>query len=205
MAEGAQGSLLDIDFGTYPYVTSSNTTAAGACTGLGVAPNSIKKVYGIFKAYTTRVGSGPFPTELFDSDGETMGRVGKEFGATTGRSRRCGWLDLVALKYACQINGVTELMMMKADVLSGFKTIKVCTSYMYKEQKIEHFPYDIQEKNVKPIYKEFEGWDEDLTQKESFENLPKTLKEYINFIEKELNIPISIVSVGPDRKQTIFV
>jgi adenylosuccinate synthase len=205
LAEGAQGSLLDIDFGTYPYVTSSNTTAAGACTGLGVAPNSIKKVYGIFKAYTTRVGSGPFPTELFDSDGETMGRVGKEFGATTGRSRRCGWLDLVALKYACQINGVTELMMMKADVLSGFKTIKVCTSYMYKEQNIEHFPYDIQEKNVKPIYKEFEGWDEDLTQKESFENLPKTLKEYISFIEKELNIPISIVSVGPDRKQTIFV
>ena len=205
LAEGAQGSLLDIDFGTYPYVTSSNTTAAGACTGLGVAPNAIKKVYGIFKAYTTRVGSGPFPTELFDSDGETMGRVGKEFGATTGRSRRCGWLDLVALKYACQINGVTELMMMKADVLSGFKTIKVCTSYMYKEQNIEHFPYDIQEKNVKPIYKEFEGWDEDLTQKESFENLPKTLKEYISFIEKVLNIPISIVSVGPDRKQTIFV
>ena len=205
LAEGAQGSLLDIDFGTYPYVTSSNTTAAGACTGLGVAPNSIKKVYGIFKAYTTRVGSGPFPTELFDRDGETMGRVGKEFGATTGRSRRCGWLDLVALKYACQINGVTELMMMKADVLSGFKTIKICASYMYKEQKIEHFPYDIQEKNVKPIYKEFEGWDEDLTQKESFENLPKTLKEYISFIEKELNIPISIVSVGPDRKQTIFV
>ena len=205
LAEGAQGSLLDIDFGTYPYVTSSNTTAAGACTGLGVAPNAIKKVYGIFKAYTTRVGSGPFPTELFDSDGETMGRVGKEFGATTGRSRRCGWLDLVALKYACQINGVTELMMMKADVLSGFKTIKVCTSYMYKEQKIEHLPYDIQEKNVNPIYKEFEGWDEDLTQKESFKNLPKTLKEYISFIEKELNIPISIVSVGPDRKQTIFV
>ncbi|MDB2350485.1 adenylosuccinate synthase [Flavobacteriaceae bacterium] len=205
LAEGAQGSLLDIDFGTYPYVTSSNTTAAGACTGLGVAPNAIKKVYGIFKAYTTRVGSGPFPTELFDSDGETMGRVGKEFGATTGRSRRCGWLDLVALKYACQINGVTELMMMKADVLSGFKTIKVCTSYMYKEQKIEHLPYDIQEKNVNPVYKEFEGWEEDLTQKESFDNLPKTLKEYISFIEKELNIPISIVSVGPDRKQTIFV
>jgi adenylosuccinate synthase len=205
LAEGAQGSLLDIDFGTYPYVTSSNTTAAGACTGLGVAPNAIKKVYGIFKAYTTRVGSGPFPTELFDSDGETMGRVGKEFGATTGRSRRCGWLDLVALKYACQINGVTELMMMKADVLSGFKTIKVCTSYMYKEQNIEHLPYDIQEKNVNPVYKEFEGWYEDLTQKESFDNLPKTLKEYISFIEKELNIPISIVSVGPDRKQTIFV
>ena len=205
LAEGAQGSLLDIDFGTYPYVTSSNTTAAGACTGLGVAPNAIKKVYGIFKAYTTRVGSGPFPTELFDNDGETMGRVGKEFGATTGRSRRCGWLDLVALKYACQINGVTELMMMKADVLSGFKTIKVCTSYMYKGNEIEHFPYDIQNENVEPIYKEFRCWDEDLTQKESFEILPNTLKEYISFIEKELNIPISIVSVGPDRKQTIFV
>jgi len=205
LAEGAQGSLLDIDFGTYPYVTSSNTTAAGACTGLGVAPNAIKKVYGIFKAYTTRVGSGPFPTELFDNDGETMGRVGKEFGATTGRSRRCGWLDLVALKYACQINGVTELMMMKADVLSGFKTIKVCTSYMYKGNEIEHFPYDIKNENVEPIYKEFRGWNEDLTQKESFEILPNTLKEYISFIEKELNIPISIVSVGPDRKQTIFV
>ncbi len=205
LAEGAQGSLLDIDFGTYPYVTSSNTTAAGACTGLGVAPNAIKKVYGIFKAYTTRVGSGPFPTELFDNDGETMGRVGKEFGATTGRSRRCGWLDLVALKYACQINGVTELMMMKADVLSGFKTIKVCTSYKYKGNEIEHFPYDIQNENVEPIYKKFRGWDEDLTKKESFEILPNTLKEYISFIEKELNIPISIVSVGPDREQTIFV
>ena len=205
LAEGAQGSLLDIDFGTYPYVTSSNTTAAGACTGLGVAPNAIKKVYGIFKAYTTRVGSGPFPTELFDQDGETMGRVGKEFGATTGRSRRCGWLDIVALKYACQINGVTELMMMKADVLSGFKTIKVCTSYLYKGREIKHFPYDIQQENIEPIYKEFNGWDEDLTQKENFESLPNSLKEYISFIEKELNIPISIVSVGPDRKQTIFV
>jgi adenylosuccinate synthase len=205
LAEGAQGSLLDIDFGTYPYVTSSNTTAAGACTGLGVAPNSIKKVYGIFKAYTTRVGSGPFPTELFDHDGETMGRVGKEFGATTGRSRRCGWLDLVALRYACQINGVTELMMMKADVLSGFEKIKICTAYLYKGNEIEHFPYDIQSENIKPIYKDFNGWEEDLTQKDSFEDLPKTLKQYISFIEKELNIPISIVSVGPDRKQTIFV
>ena len=205
LAEGAQGSLLDIDFGTYPYVTSSNTTAAGACTGLGVAPNAIKKVYGIFKAYTTRVGSGPFPTELFDEDGETMGRIGKEFGATTGRSRRCGWLDIVALKYACQINGVTELMMMKADVLSGFKTIKVCTSYLYKGKEIKHFPYNIEQENVEPIYKNFNGWKEDLTQKENFESLPKNLIEYINFIEKELNIPISIVSVGPDRKQTIFV
>jgi len=205
LAEGAKGSLLDIALGTYPYVTSSNTTAAGACTGLGVAPNSIKKVYGIFKAYTTRVGSGPFPTELFDHDGETMGRVGKEFGATTGRSRRCGWLDLVALRYACQINGVTELMMMKADVLSGFEKIKICTAYLYKGNEIEHFPYDVQSENIKPIYKDFNGWEEDLTQKDSFEDLPKTLKQYISFIEKELNIPISIVSVGPDRKQTIFV
>lgn len=205
LAEGAQGSLLDIDFGTYPYVTSSNTTAAGACTGLGVAPNSIKDVYGIFKAYTTRVGSGPFPTELFDEDGEAMGRIGKEFGATTGRSRRCGWLDLVALKYACQINGVTQLMMMKADVLSGFKTIKICTSYLYKGNEIEHFPYDISSGNIEPIYKNFNGWEDDLTQKEDFDDLPKSLKEFISYIEKELNIPMSIVSVGPDRKQTIFV
>ena len=205
LAEGAQGSLLDIDFGTYPYVTSSNTTAAGACTGLGVAPNSIKDVYGIFKAYTTRVGSGPFPTELFDEDGEAMGRIGKEFGATTGRSRRCGWLDLVALKYACQINGVTQLMMMKADVLSGFKTIKICTSYLYKGNEIEHFPYDISSENIEPIYKNFNGWEDDLTQKEDFDDLPKSLKEFISYIEKELNIPMSIVSVGPDRKQTIFV
>lgn len=205
LAEGAQGSLLDIDFGTYPYVTSSNTTAAGACTGLGVAPNSIKDVYGIFKAYTTRVGSGPFPTELFDEDGEAMGRIGKEFGATTGRSRRCGWLDLVALKYACQINGVTQLMMMKADVLSGFKTIKICTSYLYKGNEIEHFPYDINSENIEPIYKNFNGWEDDLTQKEDFDDLPKSLKDFISYIEKELNIPMSIVSVGPDRKQTIFV
>ena len=205
LAEGAQGSLLDIDFGTYPYVTSSNTTAAGACTGLGVAPNSIKDVYGIFKAYTTRVGSGPFPTELFDEDGETMGIVGKEFGATTGRSRRCGWLDLVALKYACQINGVTQLMMMKADVLSGFKTIKICTSYLYKGNEIEHFPYDINTENIEPIYKNFNGWEEDLTKIENFDDLPNSLKDFISYIERELNIPISIVSVGPDRKQTIFV
>ena len=205
LAEGAQGSLLDIDFGTYPYVTSSNTTAAGACTGLGVAPNSIKDVYGIFKAYTTRVGSGPFPTELFDEDGETMGIVGKEFGATTGRSRRCGWLDLVALKYACQINGVTQLMMMKADVLSGFKTLKICTSYLYKGNEIEHFPYDINTENIEPIYKNFNGWEEDLTKIENFDDLPNSLKDFISYIERELNIPISIVSVGPDRKQTIFV
>lgn len=204
LAEGAQGSLLDIDFGTYPFVTSSNTTAAGACTGLGVAPNSINDVFGIFKAYTTRVGSGPFPTELFDENGETMSRVGHEFGATTGRARRCGWLDLVALRYACQVNGVTQLMMMKADVLSGFKTLKVCTAYNYKGQEIKHLPYNIESENVTPIYTDFNGWDEDLTSMDSVDTLPQTLIEYIEFLEDELQIPIKIVSVGPDRKQTIF-
>ena len=204
LAEGAQGSLLDIDFGTYPFVTSSNTTAAGACTGLGVAPNKIGDVFGIFKAYTTRVGSGPFPTELFDEDGETMGRVGQEFGATTGRSRRCGWLDLVALRYACQINGVTQLMMMKGDVLSGFNTIKVCTAYNYKGEVITHLPYNIEAENVTPIYTEFNGWSQDLTKMEEASQLPKELNDYINFLEKELDIPVKIVSVGPDRKQTIF-
>jgi len=204
LAEGAQGSLLDIDFGTYPFVTSSNTTAAGACTGLGIAPNKIGDVFGIFKAYTTRVGSGPFPTELFDEVGETMGRVGHEFGATTGRSRRCGWLDLVALKYACQVNGVTQLMMMKADVLSGFKSLKVCTAYKYKGEEITHLPFNIEEHNVTPIYTEFKGWKEDLTSMEDASQLPKEVNDYIDFLEKELEIPIKIVSVGPDRKQTIF-
>ena len=204
LAEGAQGSLLDIDFGTYPFVTSSNTTAAGACTGLGVAPNKIKEVFGIFKAYTTRVGSGPFPTELFDEDGATMARVGHEFGATTGRPRRCGWLDLVALKYACQVNGVTQLMMMKADVLSGFKTLKVATAYKYKGEEIKHLPYNIEPENVEPIYTELKGWTEDLTEMSEASTLPKELNEYIAFLEKELEIPITIVSVGPDRKQTIF-
>tara|TARA_Y100000385_G_scaffold281043_1_gene333171 strand:- start:3692 stop:4963 length:1272 start_codon:yes stop_codon:yes gene_type:complete len=204
LAEGAQGSLLDIDFGTYPFVTSSNTTAAGACTGLGVAPNSIGDVFGIFKAYTTRVGSGPFPTELFDEAGETMGRVGCEFGATTGRPRRCGWLDLVALRYACQVNGVTQLMMMKADVLSGFKSLKVCTAYNYKGEVIHHFPYNVEADNIKPIYTDFEGWSEDLTEMDNDSTLPKALNNYIDFLEKELQIPIKIVSVGPDRKQTIF-
>ncbi|KPM30471.1 Adenylosuccinate synthetase [Croceitalea dokdonensis DOKDO 023] len=203
LAEGAQGSLLDIDFGTYPFVTSSNTTAAGACTGLGVAPNQIGRVLGIFKAYTTRVGSGPFPTELFDGDGETMGRVGNEFGATTGRPRRCGWLDLVALKYAVQINGVTELMMMKGDVLSGFKTLKVCTGYMYKGQTVTHLPYNIEAENVRPIYQEMKGWDKDLTKMTSEKEFPQALNDYINFLENELNVPIKIVSVGPDRTQTI--
>jgi len=204
LAEGAQGSLLDIDFGTYPFVTSSNTTAAGACTGLGVAPNQIGDVFGIFKAYTTRVGSGPFPTELFDEVGETMGRVGNEFGATTGRARRCGWLDLVALKYACQVNGVTKLMMMKGDVLSGFKTLKVCTSYKYQGKEIKHLPYNIEPENVTPVYTVLKGWSEDLTKLSDDSQLPKELNDYIDFLEKELETPITIVSVGPDRKQTIF-
>ncbi len=204
LAEGAQGSLLDIDFGTYPFVTSSNTTAAGACTGLGVAPNKIGEVFGIFKAYTTRVGSGPFPTELFDKDGERMSKVGHEFGATTGRPRRCGWLDLVALKYAVQINGVTQLMMMKGDVLSGFDTLKVCTSYNYKGTEVSHLPYNIEAHNVAPNYTEFNGWKEDLTEMTSVDTLPKELNDYIKFIEDFVEVPITIVSVGPDRKQTIM-
>jgi adenylosuccinate synthase len=203
LAEGAQGSLLDIDFGTYPYVTSSNTTAAGACTGLGVAPNKIGDVFGIFKAYTTRVGSGPFPTELFDENGAKMSKIGHEFGATTGRPRRCGWLDLVALKYAVQVNGVTQLMMMKGDVLSGFGKLKVCTSYNYKGTIVNHLPYNIEEHNVSPIYTEIACWKEDLTKMTSEEQLPKELNDYIKFIEDFVEVPIKIVSVGPDRKQTI--
>jgi adenylosuccinate synthase len=203
LCEGAQGSLLDVDFGTYPFVTSSNTTAAGACTGLGIAPNKIKEVYGIFKAYTTRVGSGPFPTEDFEEAGDTMAKVGNEFGSVTGRKRRCGWLDLVALKYAIQVNGVTQLMMMKGDVLSGFETLKVCTSYNYKNQNITHLPYNIEPENVEPVYTNFKGWKADLTGMSSYNELPKELKEYIAFIEKEVEVPITIISVGPDRKQTI--
>ena len=176
LCEGAQGSLLDVDFGTYPFVTSSNTTAAGACTGLGIAPNTIKDVYGIFKAYTTRVGSGPFPTELFDEVGEKMAKIGNEFGSVTGRARRCGWLDLVALKYTCQINGVTELMMMKGDVLSGFDNIKVCIGYKYKGEVITHFPYNIEPENLEPIYIGFDGWSEDITKINHFDNLPEELK-----------------------------
>ena len=203
LAEGAQGSLLDIDFGTYPFVTSSNTTAAGACTGLGVPPNKVKDVFGIFKAYTTRVGSGPFPTELFDEVGEKMAKIGNEFGAVTGRPRRCGWLDLVALRYAVQVNGVTQLIMMKADVLSGFETLKVCTAYNYKGKTIHHFPYNIEAENVTPIYSEMKGWKADLTKMGETSQLPKELNDYIDFLEKELEVPIKIVSVGPDRKQTI--
>lgn len=204
LAEGAQGSLLDIDFGTYPFVTSSNTTAAGACTGLGIAPNKVKEVFGIFKAYTTRVGSGPFPTELFDKDGETMAKVGNEFGSVTGRARRCGWLDLVALKYAIQVNGVTALYMMKGDVLSGFETLKVCTEYNYKGEKIDHLPYNIEPENVSPIYVEKKGWKADLTGMTSYDELPSELKEYVEFIEKFVEVPIKVISVGPDRTQTIM-
>ena len=203
LAEGAQGSLLDIDFGTYPFVTSSNTTAAGACTGLGVAPGKINEVYGIFKAYTTRVGSGPFPTELFNKIGAKMAKVGHEFGAVTGRARRCGWLDLVALKYTCEVNGVTQLMMMKSDVLSGFDHLKVCTSYNYKGEIIKHLPYNIEAENVTPIYTNLKCWKEDLTKMTEASQLPKELNDYIDFLEKELELPIKIVSVGPDRKQTI--
>ncbi len=204
LAEGAQGSLLDIDFGTYPYVTSSNTTAAGACTGLGISPNSINDVFGIFKAYTTRVGSGPFPTELFDDYGKKMSKVGNEFGATTGRPRRCGWLDLVALKFTCRINGVTKLMMMKTDVLSGFDKILVCTKYKYRGKIIDNLPYDLTDETLEPIYEEFEGWVEDLRKLKTTDNFPKGLKKYIDFLETELKIPIVIVSVGPDRKETLF-
>ena len=204
LAEGAQGTLLDIDFGTYPFVTSSNTTCAGACTGLGVAPNRIKNVYGIFKAYCTRVGSGPFPTELFDETGETIQAQGHEFGATTGRPRRCGWLDLPALKYAIDVNGVTELMMMKADVLSGIGNLKVCTAYRYKGEVIEHLPYKLEEDLIEPIFTEVAGWDEDLTKMTLEDEFPESFKSYIDYIEKEVGVPISLISVGPDRAQTIM-
>ncbi|CAI8402553.1 MAG: Adenylosuccinate synthetase [Cryomorphaceae bacterium] len=204
LAEGAQGTLLDIDFGTYPFVTSSTTTCAGACTGLGVAPNKIKNVYGIFKAYCTRVGSGPFPTELSDATGETIQAQGHEFGATTGRPRRCGWLDLPALKYAIDVNGVTELMMMKSDVLSGVGPIQICTAYRYKGEVIEHLPYKLQEDLIEPILTELPGWDEDLTQMTDEAQFPATFKAYIDYIEKAVGVPITLVSVGPDRAQTIL-
>jgi adenylosuccinate synthase len=203
LAEGAQGSLLDVDFGTYPFVTSSTTTAAGACTGLGIAPNKVKEVYGIFKAYTTRVGSGPFPTELFNAEGEMMAKVGNEFGAVTGRPRRCGWLDLVALKYAVQVNGVTQLYMMKGDVLSGFETLDICTGYKYKGELISHLPYNIEPENVEPVFTTMKGWKADLTKMTTYDELPSEFKEYIAYIEKEVEVPIKVISVGPDRKQTI--
>lgn len=205
LAEGAQGSLLDVDFGSYPFVTSSNTTASGVCSGLGVAPNNIGEVYGIFKAYCTRVGSGPFPTELFDEDGVLMQKVGNEFGATTGRPRRCGWLDLPALKYAIMINGVTQLFMMKADVLNVFKKIKVCTSYkMENGELIDIMPYEIVDEKIEPVLHDLDGWDCSLDNISDFEDFPKELKDYIFYLEKELSVPINMVSVGPDRTQTII-
>ena len=204
LAEGAQGTLLDVDFGSYPFVTSSNTTAAGTCTGLGIAPNKIGEVYGIFKAYCTRVGSGPFPTELEDEIGEELRKAGHEFGATTGRPRRCGWIDLPALKYAIMINGVTQLIMMKADVLDNFETIKVCTHYDVNGERIDYMPYDIVSTEVNPVYKDIKGWQTDLTELSSIDEIPAELNTYVEYLEQELNVPITIVSVGPDRKQTLI-
>ena len=203
LAEGAQGTMLDIDFGTYPFVTSSNTIAAGACNGLGVGPGRIGEVIGIFKAYCTRVGSGPFPTELLDATGEALRQAGGEFGATTGRPRRCGWLDLVQLRYACRVNGVTQLAMMKADVLSGFDEIPVCHSYQYEGATTHNLPYGIEPDEVTPDYKNHGGWQEDLTGASTEAALPESLTNYIAMVEKEMATPISIVSVGPDRAQTI--
>jgi adenylosuccinate synthase len=203
LAEGAQGSLLDIDFGSYPFVTSSNTICAGACNGLGIAPNKIGNVIGIFKAYCTRVGSGPFPTELENEVGEKIRAVGREFGATTGRPRRTGWLDIPALKYAVMVNGVTELMMMKADILSEFENIEVCTHYNYNGQVIDYLPYNIDPSYIKPITITLKGWNRDLTAIENKQDLPVELLDYVQYIEKAVNTKITIVSVGPDRKQTI--
>ena len=202
LCEGAQGSLLDIDFGSYPFVTSSNTVCAGACTGLGVAPNRIGNVYGITKAYCTRVGAGPFPTELFDEDGKLMRDRGHEYGAVTGRERRCGWIDLVALKYSVMINGVTQLIMMKSDVLDDFDTIKACVGYKINGEEIDYFPYEIND-SIEPIYVELPGWKTDMTKMKSEDEFPAEFNAYLDFLEDELEVPIKIVSVGPDRDQTI--
>ena len=203
LAEGAQGTLLDIDFGTYPFVTSSNTITAGTCTGLGIAPNKIQKIVGIFKAYCTRVGSGPFPSELKDEVGEKMRQIGHEFGATTGRERRCGWIDLPALKYAIMINGVTELSMMKADVLDSFENIFVCTHYLQDGEKINFFPFELSD-STQPVLKKIKGWNTDITKCKNEDSFPNELSDYIKFLEQELDIPISIVSVGPNRSETII-
>lgn len=202
LAEGAQGSLLDIDYGSYPFVTSSSTTVGGVCTGLGVAPSRVGHVYGIFKAYCTRVGSGPFPTELFDETGDKIREIGHEFGAVTGRPRRCGWLDLVALRYTVMLNGVTDLIMMKSDCLDTFETIKVCTSYIIDGKETNQFPFDT-ECDITPVYTEFKGWNQDLTGCRKEEELPETFKEYIRFMENYLKVPIKIISLGPDREATI--
>jgi len=205
LAEGAQGTMLDIDFGSYPFVTSSNTITAGVCNGLGIAPTNVGKVFGIFKAYCTRVGSGPFPTELFDDDGEEMRKIGHEFGATTGRPRRCGWLDLPALKYAIMLNGVTDLMMMKADVLNSFDEIKVATSYNSKGVKTSEIPYElVLDDDFKANFKSFKGWKNELTDCSNYSDFPAELTNYINYIEQETNTPVNIVSIGPDRSETIL-
>ena len=204
LAEGAQGTMLDIDFGSYPFVTSSNTICAGACTGLGLAPQKIGKVFGIFKAYCTRVGMGPFPTELLDETGDELRKAGNEYGSTTGRPRRCGWLDLVALKYSVMLNGATELIMMKADVLDGFDSIRICVAYEIDGQETENFPFELND-NVKPVYVELPGWKTDLTKIRSQNEFPEELNNYINFIEEEMGIPVSIASVGPNREQTILL
>ena len=203
LAEGAQGTMLDIDFGSYPFVTSSNTICAGACTGLGIAPGSIGEVFGIFKAYCTRVGSGPFPTELFDAAGESMRKIGFEFGSVTGRPRRCGWIDLVALKYAIMINGATQLIMMKSDVMDTFETISACVAYKIDGEEVTQFPNDLND-GVEPVYIEFAGWKTDMTKMHSEDEFPEEFNAYLSFLEEELEVPIKIVSVGPDRAQTII-
>ena len=203
LAEGAQGTMLDVDFGSYPFVTSSNTICAGACTGLGVAPGNIGEVYGIFKAYCTRVGAGPFPTELFDETGEKLCALGHEFGAVTGRKRRCGWIHLVALKYAVMINGVSQLIMMKSDVLDSFDTIKACVAYKINGEETDEFPFDICD-GVEPVYVEIPGWKTDMTQMTSEDEFPEEFNAYVSFLEEELGVPVKIVSVGPDREQTII-
>lgn len=203
LAEGAQGTMLDVDFGTYPFVTSSNTVTAGTCTGLGIAPTKIGNVIGIFKAYCTRVGSGPFPSELDDEVGELIRQEGREFGATTGRPRRCGWIDIPQMKYAIMINGVTELSMMKADVLSCFEKIQVCTHYIIDGEKVDYFPFDVNGIELTPVYEELEGWNKDLTQLTDYNDAPKALKDYVLYLEEKLEVPIKVVSVGPDRTQTL--
>ena len=204
LAEGAQGTMLDIDFGTYPFVTSSNTVTAGTCTGLGIAPTRIGKVIGIFKAYCTRVGSGPFPTELDNELGELIRKEGSEFGATTGRPRRCGWLDLVQMRYAIMINGVTELSMMKSDILSIFDKIYVCTHYLIDGEKVSDFPFDVNDIEITPVYEEIEGWNCDLTNLDDYKNAPEALKNYVAYLERQLKVPINVISVGPDRTQTLY-
>jgi adenylosuccinate synthase len=203
LAEGAQGTMLDIDFGTYPFVTSSNTVTAGTCTGLGIAPTRIGKVVGIFKAYCTRVGSGPFPTELDNELGELIRKEGSEFGATTGRPRRCGWLDLVQMRYAIMINGVTELSMMKSDILSIFDKINVCTHYLVNGEKVSDFPFDVNDIEIIPFYEEIDGWNCDLTKLRDYKDAPQELKNYVSYLEKQLRVPINVISVGPDRTQTL--